>query len=172
MGCTSSSYTGTSKGGGGGGFLGFLKSAGSFIYHASGAADVVGCVTHPSWGGCLKAVGTVALTVGTLGEGAVYRTAIEATVGLAFRDTVRAAGERIAGSLASAGYRAADFVNPALPITGRLWGSPGRALYGLAQRSAFRYLSNPTTLATSQLEPTPGSVVTNLAEMVLHRYGV
>ena len=174
MGCMNSSYTGTSKGGGGGGggFLGFLKSVGSVIYHASGAADVVGCVTHPSWGGCLKAAGTVALTVGTLGEGAVYRTAIEATVGLAFRDTVRAAGERIAGSLASAGYRAADFVNPALPITGRLWGSPGRALYGLAQRSAFRYLSNPTTLATSQLEPTPGSVVTNLAEMVIrHRYG-
>jgi hypothetical protein len=46
----------TSHGGGGGFSLwGFIKKAGNFMYHASGAADVVGCVSHPSWGGCAMA---------------------------------------------------------------------------------------------------------------------
>ncbi|WP_052398283.1 RHS repeat domain-containing protein [Streptomyces sp. NRRL F-5123] len=44
------------------------SSIGSFLYHASGASDVVGCATNPSWGGCAKAAGTVALTIGTGGE--------------------------------------------------------------------------------------------------------
>ncbi|MFE0379531.1 hypothetical protein ACFW1M_29095 [Streptomyces inhibens] len=41
--------------------------AGKFLYHASGAADAVGCVEDPSRGGCAKAAFMGALTVGTGG---------------------------------------------------------------------------------------------------------
>ncbi len=40
----------------------------SFVYHASGAADVVGCVSDPSLGQCAQAAGMVLLTVATGGE--------------------------------------------------------------------------------------------------------
>lgn len=39
-----------------------------FAYHASGAADVVGCARNPSWGGCATAAGMVVLTGLTGGE--------------------------------------------------------------------------------------------------------
>lgn len=51
-----------------GGFMGFMKSAGNFVYHASGLSDIVDCATHPSLGTCAQAVLTVAMTVGTGGE--------------------------------------------------------------------------------------------------------
>ncbi|MFJ7899114.1 polymorphic toxin-type HINT domain-containing protein [Streptomyces sp. NPDC096198] len=48
--------------------LDFLGDAGKFVYHASGASDVVGCIGDPTWGGCAKAAGMVILTIGTGGE--------------------------------------------------------------------------------------------------------
>ena len=47
-------------------------------YKYSGAQDVVGCVTHPSLAGCAKAALTVALTVGTAGEGEVAEIGLNA----------------------------------------------------------------------------------------------
>ena len=44
----------------------------------SGAQDVVGCVTHPSLAGCAKAALTVALTVGTAGEGEIAEIGLNA----------------------------------------------------------------------------------------------
>ncbi|MEU6220932.1 polymorphic toxin-type HINT domain-containing protein [Streptomyces sp. NPDC047022] len=46
----------------------FLGDAGKFVYHASGASDVVDCIGDPTWGGCTKAAGIVLLTVATGGE--------------------------------------------------------------------------------------------------------
>ncbi|MEU6402196.1 polymorphic toxin-type HINT domain-containing protein [Streptomyces sp. NPDC046985] len=48
--------------------LDFLGDAGKFVYQASGAADAVGCIENPSWGGCTKAATMLALTIGTGGE--------------------------------------------------------------------------------------------------------
>jgi hypothetical protein len=47
-------------------------------YKYSGAQDVVSCVTHPSLAGCAKAALTVALTVGTAGEGEVAEIGLNA----------------------------------------------------------------------------------------------
>ncbi|NUP49919.1 MAG: hypothetical protein HOW97_21795, partial [Catenulispora sp.] len=52
-------------------------SGADFVYHASGASDVVDCATDPSWGGCSSAAFTVLTTVGTGGEAAVGRIAVE-----------------------------------------------------------------------------------------------
>jgi len=101
MGCTP--VVSHSSGGGGGGFWGsvwgFAKKAAGFVYHASGAADVVGCVSHPSWGGCLKAAGAVALTVMTSGAGEVLaRAALETTAGLVARSLAARVALRVAES--------------------------------------------------------------------------
>ncbi|WBO64310.1 polymorphic toxin-type HINT domain-containing protein [Streptomyces camelliae] len=58
--------------------LDLLGDAGKFIYHASGAADVVGCLKDPSWGGCTKAAFMVVLTVGTGGEDEVVMMGADA----------------------------------------------------------------------------------------------
>jgi hypothetical protein len=65
-----------------------LKKAGHAVARAaaavavackySGAQDVVSCVTHPSLAGCAKAALTVALTVGTAGEGEVAEIGLNA----------------------------------------------------------------------------------------------
>ncbi|MEW2161056.1 polymorphic toxin-type HINT domain-containing protein [Streptomyces sp. NPDC007189] len=60
------------------GTVSFLGDAGKFLYHASGAADVVGCVENPSWGGCTKAAFMVVLTVGTGGEDEVVMMGADA----------------------------------------------------------------------------------------------
>ncbi|MFE0463401.1 RHS repeat domain-containing protein, partial [Kitasatospora sp. NPDC058965] len=58
------------------GVFGALKSAASFAYHASGAADVVGCVTDPSVGGCIQAAITVGSVIGTGGESVAAEAAV------------------------------------------------------------------------------------------------
>jgi hypothetical protein len=93
MGCHSSAVASHNSGGG----WGFLKKLGGFLYHASGASDVVGCVTHATWGGCTMAVLTIAMVVGTGGEGAIGRLAAEA----AARAAARAAGETGAKAIAT-----------------------------------------------------------------------
>ena len=65
----------------GGGVPAWMKAVGHFLYHASGAADVVTCVRHPSVGSCVKAAAVVLATAATLGEGLAYRAAIEAALG-------------------------------------------------------------------------------------------
>jgi RHS repeat-associated protein len=47
-------------------------------YKYSGAQDIVSCVTNPTLSSCVKAALTVALVVGTLGEGEVEVVAIDA----------------------------------------------------------------------------------------------
>jgi len=89
--------------GGGFNFLGFVKKAASFAYHASGASDVVGCVTHPSWGGCAMAAGAIVLTAVTLGDGAIARMAIEGGAELAVRGAAVRAATSTAGVLSKFG---------------------------------------------------------------------
>jgi RHS repeat-associated protein len=76
MGCTPQTSTPSSHGSGFN-FMGLLKKAGNFIYHASGAADVVGCVTHPTWIGCGKAVFAIAATVAAGWGGGILASAAE-----------------------------------------------------------------------------------------------
>jgi hypothetical protein len=45
-----------------------VKPAANIIYHASGASDVVGCLAHPTWGGCAMAVLTIAMALTPGGE--------------------------------------------------------------------------------------------------------
>jgi RHS repeat-associated protein len=70
------------------------KDVGQFAYQASGLKDAVGCISNPSLGQCLSAVGNMALMVGTGGEGtlaeAFARGALE-TVG---EDLVKDEGEQ------------------------------------------------------------------------------
>ena len=54
------------------------KAVAKAAYKYSGAEDVVGCVTHPSLAGCAKAALTVALTVGTAGEGEIAEIGLNA----------------------------------------------------------------------------------------------
>ena len=54
------------------------KAVAKAAYKYSGAQDVVGCVTHPSLAGCAKAALTVALTVGTAGEGEIAEIGLNA----------------------------------------------------------------------------------------------
>jgi hypothetical protein len=97
----------TSHGGGGNPFSWawnhIVKPAAKFAYHASGAADVVGCVTHPSWGGCARAVGAIALTVATMGDGTLLRMAVEGGASLALRDLATQAATRAAESWGAVG---------------------------------------------------------------------
>jgi hypothetical protein len=88
-----------------------VKPAGNIIYHVSGASDVVGCLAHPTWGGCAMAVLTIAmaLTPGgeelRMAEGAVRMVAVttkegrivDLTLGDLLRGTegVAASGRRI-----------------------------------------------------------------------------
>ncbi|MEU6505504.1 polymorphic toxin-type HINT domain-containing protein [Streptomyces sp. NPDC046942] len=58
--------------------LDLLGDAGKFLYQASGAADVVGCLKDPSWGGCAKAAFMVVVTVGTGGEDEVIMVGADA----------------------------------------------------------------------------------------------
>jgi len=119
MGCHPAVQTHSSSGGGG--FLHFLKAAGNFIYHASGAADVVGCIRNPTLGGCLKAAGAVALTVMTAGDGMVLRTVAEGGAELAMRGLATRAATRVVETLGAAGRAARaglatarDAVNPVI----------------------------------------------------------
>ena len=52
-------------------------------YKASGAQDVVSCVTNPTLGECVKAAVNVALVVGTGGEGAVAEVGVDVAEGAA-----------------------------------------------------------------------------------------
>jgi hypothetical protein len=98
-----------------GGGWGFLKKLGSFVYHASGAADVVGCVRHATWGGCAMAVLTVAMVVSTGGEGAIARAAAEE----AARAIAARAGETAAKDAAVAAAK--DAAASAAPRVKILW---------------------------------------------------
>jgi hypothetical protein len=53
-------------------------AVGKAAYKYSGAQDVVSCVTNPTLAGCVKAAITVALTVGTAGEGEVAEIGLNA----------------------------------------------------------------------------------------------
>jgi hypothetical protein len=53
-------------------------AVGKAAYKYSGAQDVVSCVTNPTLAGCAKAALTVALTVGTAGEGEVAEIGLNA----------------------------------------------------------------------------------------------
>jgi RHS repeat-associated protein len=64
-------------------------------YKYSGAQDVVSCVTHPSLAGCAKAALTVALTVGTAGEGEVAEIGLNAAEHVG-EDVAENAGEHAA----------------------------------------------------------------------------
>jgi hypothetical protein len=50
------------------------------VYHASGAADVYGCLNKATWGGCTLAALTILLTIATMGEGEIDRTIIQGAV--------------------------------------------------------------------------------------------
>jgi hypothetical protein len=64
-------------------------------YKYSGAQDVVSCVTHPSLAGCAKAALTVALTVGTAGEGEAVEVGLNVAEH-AGEDVAENAGEHVA----------------------------------------------------------------------------
>ena len=61
-------------------------------YKYSGAQDAVSCVTHPQLASCLKAALTVALVVGTGGEGEAEVAALDATEQPGAHSTEDAAG--------------------------------------------------------------------------------
>ncbi|MBD0739401.1 RHS repeat-associated core domain-containing protein [Streptomyces sp. CBMA29] len=65
---------------------GIAENAGKFVYHASGAADVVGCVSDPSVGGCIKAGALVAGFLATGGEDELEIAALEAGEDLADKE--------------------------------------------------------------------------------------
>jgi hypothetical protein len=88
MGCHAS--PGPSHSSGGGGFLHFLKAVGNFVYHNSGASDVVGCVTHPSWSGCGRAAFDVAALIAGGSVGSLLASTAERL--LAQRVAILAAG--------------------------------------------------------------------------------
>jgi hypothetical protein len=94
--------------GGGGNPLSWLwhhvvKPAASLAYHASGADLVVGCIAHPTFGGCAQAAGAIVLTAATLGEGTLARMAIEGGARLAMRGLAVRAATRALESLGAAG---------------------------------------------------------------------
>ncbi|MBS2546425.1 hypothetical protein KGQ19_06055 [Catenulispora sp. NL8] len=85
------------------GWFGALKTAANFAYHASGAADVVGCITDPSVGGCIQAAITIGTVIGTGGESIALegletlgKDALEGAMSYAGKE----AGEEAAGELA------------------------------------------------------------------------
>jgi hypothetical protein len=86
------------------GLWGDLKKVGSFVYHASGAADVVGCATHPTLGGCAMAVATILLTAGTFGEGTVARMAADGLINVG-RSMAERAGTAVIKVVASSRLR-------------------------------------------------------------------
>ncbi|HEY4025221.1 MAG TPA: polymorphic toxin-type HINT domain-containing protein [Candidatus Dormibacteraeota bacterium] len=81
------------------------------------------------------------------------------------RGVFQRAGDR----LASAGAIASDYVNPVIDFKSgqRLYGSP----YGFAQRMAARYISSPTRVASSQLQPSGLSAAETALRVLLHLHG-
>ncbi|WP_329134559.1 polymorphic toxin-type HINT domain-containing protein [Streptomyces sp. NBC_01476] len=69
-----------------GSFTSDLKKGAKIAYHASGAADVVGCVSDPSLGGCIKAGAMVAGFFLTGGEDEIEIAAYEAGEELAEKE--------------------------------------------------------------------------------------
>ena len=84
-------------------------------YKYSGAQDVVGCVTHPSLAGCAKAALTVALVVGTAGEGEVAEIGLNAAEHVG-EDVAENAGEHAAEEV---GGDAAEDAGKSCPIGGQ-----------------------------------------------------
>ncbi|WP_405584963.1 RHS repeat-associated core domain-containing protein [Streptomyces sp. NBC_01190] len=74
---------------------GIAENAGKFVYHASGASDVVGCVSDPSLGGCLKAGALVAGFVVTGGEDELEIAALEAGEDLADKEAADVAEDAV-----------------------------------------------------------------------------
>jgi hypothetical protein len=111
-------------------------------YKYSGAQDVVSCVTHPTLAGCAKAALTVALVVGTAGEGEVAEIGLNAAEHVG-EDVAEHAAEEVGGD-------AAEDAGKSCPIGGQSFTSGTKVL-----------LANGETVPIASLKPGEKVLATN-----------